>query len=79
MPSSMSFLEKEKNLYQAEAKQGAFNTAQSMLAKEAISYYPHFSRVYEIHSDANDYQLGAVMSEDGKAYYTHKLNLVKNN
>jgi RNase H-like domain found in reverse transcriptase len=38
--------------------------------------YPDFSKKFVIHTDASHYQLGAVISQDGKpiAFYSRKLN-----
>jgi len=38
--------------------------------------YPDFNKPFQINNDANHYQLGAVVSQDGKpiAFCSHKLN-----
>ena len=38
--------------------------------------YPDFSKTFVIHTDASHYQLGGVISQDGKplAFYSRKLN-----
>ena len=41
--------------------------------------YPNFSKSFVIHTDASDYQLGVVLSQDGKsiAFYLQKLDNVQ--
>ena len=38
--------------------------------------YPDFSKPFVIHTDSSNYQLGAVISQDGKpiAFYLQKIN-----
>ena len=38
--------------------------------------YPNFLRLFKMHTDASDYQLGVVISQNKKpiAFYSHKLN-----
>jgi len=47
-----------------------------MVIREALLSYPDFSREFHVYADASDYQLGGVITQDGKpiAYYTRKLN-----
>jgi hypothetical protein len=54
----------------------AFQTAKKIIAREVMLAYPDFSKPFEIHTDASHYQLGSVISQDGKpiAFYSRKLN-----
>ena len=65
-------------------EQRDFDKAKRMLEKEATIHYPgfpDFSKAFEIHADASDEQLGAVLSQGGHslAYYTQKLNSAQHN
>ena len=50
--------------------------AKRVIAKETILAFPDFSKPFTIHTDASHYQLGGVISQDGKpiAFYSRKLN-----
>jgi len=63
-----------------EIEQAAFDSANAMLVKEAILNYPNFLIFFEVHNNASDFQLGAVISQDGKplAYYARNLNSAEN-
>ncbi len=52
-----------------------------VMAKETILNYPDFNKVFEIHTDASDRQLGAVISQEGKplAFYSRKLSSAQRN
>ena len=54
----------------------AFQTMKRILSKEVLLTYPDFNQPFDIHTDASDVQLGAVISQKGKpiAFYTRKLN-----
>jgi hypothetical protein len=54
----------------------AFKMAKRVIARETMLQYPDFSKPFVIHTDASHYQLGAVISQDGKpiAFYSRKLN-----
>jgi len=54
----------------------AFAMAKRIIAKEALLAYPDFNKPFQICTDASHYQLGAVVSQDGKpiAFYSRKLN-----
>ena len=51
------------------------------MAKETLLAYPDFSKKFEIHTDASDYQLGAVISQEGKpiAFFSRKLTQAQRN
>ena len=57
-------------------QQAAFDMAKRIIAKEVMLAYPDFNKPFVIHTDASHYQLGAVISQDGKpvAFYSRKLN-----
>ena len=59
-----------------EAQQKAFEAAKKVIAREVLLAYPDFSKKFTIHTDASHYQLGAVISQEGKpiAFYSRKLN-----
>ena len=45
------------------------------MTKEIILNYPDFNKVFEIHTDASDRQLGSVISQEGKiTFYSRKLS-----
>jgi len=54
----------------------AFAMAKRIIAKETLLAYPDFNKPLQIYADASHYQLGAVVSQDGKpiAFYSRKLN-----
>jgi RNase H-like domain found in reverse transcriptase len=53
----------------------AFAMANRIIAREVLLAYPDFSKPFQIRTDASHYQLGAVISQDGKpiAFYSRKL------
>mmetsp|Transcript_27157 Transcript_27157/g.39951 ORF Transcript_27157/g.39951 Transcript_27157/m.39951 type:complete len:231 (-) Transcript_27157:742-1434(-) len=46
------------------------------MAKEAILVFPQFDKLFLLHTDASDYQLGGVISQNNKpiAFFSKKLN-----
>jgi len=50
--------------------------AKRVIAKETLLACPNFNKPFQIHTDASHYQLGAVVSQEGKpiAFYSRKLN-----
>jgi RNase H-like domain found in reverse transcriptase len=54
----------------------AINMAKKIIAREVMLAYPYFNKPLRIHTDASHYQLGAVISQEGKpnAFYSRKLN-----
>ena len=59
-----------------EAQRKAFAMCKRIISKEVILAYPDFSKPFVIHTDASHYQLGGVISQEGKpiAFYSRKLN-----
>ena len=56
--------------------QKAFNDAKCIVGREVMLAFPDFNKMFDIHMDASDTQLGAVLSQDGKpvAFCSRKLN-----
>ena len=56
--------------------QQAFDQTKKELSPEVLLAYPDFSKPFVVHTDASDYQLGVVISQDGKpiAFISQKLN-----
>ena len=53
----------------------AFHKLKMAISKETMLNYPDFSKEFEIHTDASNKQLGAVIAQDGKpiAFYSRRL------
>jgi hypothetical protein len=65
-----------KNLWKwTDEQQNAFDTMKKIMARETILAYPNFEIPFEAHTDASAFQLGAVISQNGKpiAFYSRKL------
>ena len=59
----------------------AFNAIKRVVAKETLLVYPDFNKTFEIHTDASDYQLGAVISQNNEpiAFFSRKLTKSQRN
>ena len=67
--------EKSKWMWMDKHQQ-AFEQMKKVLSCEVLLAYPDFSKTVVVHTDASDYQLGAVINQDGKpiAFYLQQLN-----
>jgi hypothetical protein len=56
--------------------QEAFNKIKQVITNDVMLSFPDFIKPFEIHTDASDFQLGAVTMQDYKpvAFYSRKLN-----
>ena len=61
---------------QKEKHNKAFFTMNEIISRETPLAYPDFLCLFKINTDASDYQLGAVMSQNNKmiVFYSYKLN-----
>ncbi len=61
--------------------QKAFDDLKRVISKEVLLSYPDFNKPFDIHTDASDLQLGAVISQNNKpiAFYSRKLNSTQKN
>ena len=64
-----------------ESQQKAFDKMKQVLGREIMLTYPDFNKSFEIHTDASDTQLGAVISQENKpiVFYSRKLNSAQRN
>ena len=53
---------KNKEFKWGPKEQHAFDTTKLAISKETLLTYPNFSKEFEIHTDASQYQLGAVIA-----------------
>ena len=58
-------------------EQKAFDGIKRIISRETLLSYPNFNLPFDLHTDASNVQLGAVISQQGRpiAFYSRKLNL----
>jgi RNase H-like domain found in reverse transcriptase len=58
-----------------EAQDKAFHKVKKVITQNALLKFPDYNKVFEIHTDASEYQLGSVISQEGHpiALYSRKL------
>ena len=44
----------------------AFEKIKTIIAEDAMLHYPEFNKEFEIYTDSSNYQMGAVISQDGR-------------
>ena len=61
--------------------EAAFMKMKQLIAKEVILAYPDFNKKFTIHTDASDFQLGAVIMQEGRplAFFSRKLTSAQRN
>ena len=61
--------------------ESAFHETKKMVCQETLLTYPDWDKHFDSHTDASDYQLGAVISQLGKpiALFSRKLNCAQQN
>ena len=60
----------------SEEHQAAFDSVKEAMARDVLLAYPNYSEIFEIYTDASTYQLGAVITQNGKpiAFFSRKLS-----
>ena len=61
--------------------ESAFEEVKKMVCQQTLLNYPNWDKPFQIHTDASDYQLGAVISQEKKpiAFFSRKLNSAQKN
>ena len=59
-----------------EEEQQAFDNMKKIISQEVLLAYPDFTKMFDIHTDASDLQIGSVISQDNQpiAFFSRKLN-----
>eukprot|EP00978_Attheya_sp_CCMP212_P025611 scaffold82652_cov55-Attheya_sp.AAC.1 len=68
-------LQGKKDVQWTEIHTVAFNAMKALMAKDYLLSYPDPNIPYDIKTDASDYQMGAVIKQNGRpvAYFSRKL------
>jgi hypothetical protein len=72
---------KNKKLQWNQELEDAFIELKQMVSKETLLNYPDWSKPFDIHTDASDKQLGAVISQNNKpiAFFSRRLSKAQRN
>ena len=79
--TSISSGKKGKKITWTPELETAFDKVKQMVCQQTMLNYPDWNKPFDIHTDASDYQLGAVISQDKKpiAFFSRKLNSAQKN
>eukprot|EP00978_Attheya_sp_CCMP212_P022526 scaffold67261_cov43-Attheya_sp.AAC.1 len=71
----LTALQGKKDVQWTEIHTAAFNAMKALMAKDCLLSYPDPNIPYDIETDASDYQMGAVIKQNGwpVAYFSWKL------
>jgi len=64
-----------------KVEQEAFEAIKQVVSKETMLAFPDFNKTFHVYADSSDYQLGAVIVQEGKplAFYSRKMNSAQKN
>ena len=59
-----------------QEQEEAFEEIKKVISRETLLAFPQFNKPFHVYTDASNYQLGAVIMQEGKplAFYSRKLN-----
>ena len=69
----------KKKFKWTKVEQDSFDKIKRIMARDNLLTYPYFNEIFEIHTNASAFQLGAVISQKGKhiAFHSKKLTNVQ--
>ena len=69
---------RSKIKWTAEAD-AAFKKIKAICAEDALLFYPDYSKSFAIHTNSSEYQMGAVISQEGNAiaYWSRRISLAQ--
>ena len=72
---------KNKKLQWNQELEDVFIELKRMVSKDILLNYPDWNKPFDIHKDASDKQLGAVISQNNKpiAFFSHQLSIAQQN
>ena len=58
--------------------QNVFDGMKAIVTQDALIAYPKYGERFDVHTDTSDFQIGRVVSQNGKpvAYFSRKFNTV---
>jgi hypothetical protein len=79
--TALSAAKKGTKIKWTDQLESAFQEVKEMVSKSTMLTYPDWSKPFDIHTNASDYQLGAVISQEKEpiAFFSRKLNNAQKN
>ena len=70
-----TFISNKVNFRWKDVEQKVFDEIKCIVACDTLLIYPDFNKCFDIHTDSSDFQIGAVIIQNGKpiAFYSLKL------
>jgi len=79
--TALTSIKNTKQFHWTDECQKAFETMKAMIAHDTLIRYPDHNLLFQVYTNASDYQLGAVIMQEGQpvAFYSRKLTPAQRN